>query len=66
MRQIVLGREDKDASNGDQQKNWVKTQKAAYKIDFIGWQKMYFYFQEIMGFIWSSFVVAGLAGITKK
>ncbi|HLX92418.1 MAG TPA: hypothetical protein VKR32_12090, partial [Puia sp.] len=37
-----------------------------YKFDFGGWQLWYFYFQEMMGFILSSFVVAGLAGITKK
>jgi hypothetical protein len=37
-----------------------------FKIDFGGWQEAYFYFQKIMGFVLSSFVVAGLAGITKK
>jgi hypothetical protein len=37
-----------------------------YKIDFGGWQEIYFYFHKVMGFVLSSFVVAGLSGITKK
>lgn len=37
-----------------------------YKIDFGGWQETYFYFHKVMGFVLSSFVVAGLSGITKK
>jgi hypothetical protein len=37
-----------------------------YKLDFHGWQLLYFYCHKIMGFILSSFVVAGLSGITKE
>jgi hypothetical protein len=37
-----------------------------YKLDFHGWQLLYFYFHKIMGVILSSFVVAGLSGITKE
>jgi hypothetical protein len=37
-----------------------------YKLDFSGWQLLYFYFHRIMGVILSSFVVAGLSGITKE
>jgi len=38
-----------------------------YKIQGVtGWQIYYFYFHELMGFLLGSFVVAGLAGVTKK
>ena len=37
-----------------------------YKIDFDGWQQIYFYIHKVMGFVLSSFVLAGLSGITKK
>ncbi|HXB09228.1 MAG TPA: hypothetical protein VNW04_19020, partial [Puia sp.] len=37
-----------------------------YKLDFHGWQLAYFYIHKMMGFILSSFVLAGLAGITKR
>jgi hypothetical protein len=37
-----------------------------YKLDFHGLQLAYFYFHKIMGVILSSFVVAGLSGITKE
>ncbi len=40
----------------------------AFKItsDFSGWQLYYFYFHELIGYLLGSFVLAGLAGITKK
>lgn len=37
-----------------------------YKFDFGGWQLAYFYIHKIIGFLLSSFVLAGLSGITKK
>lgn len=39
---------------------------ANMKIALKGWHAAYFYFQGMMGYVLSSFIVAGLAGITKK
>jgi len=35
------------------------------KIDLEGWQRYYFYFHKIMGYVLASFVIAGLSGLTK-
>jgi len=37
-----------------------------YKLDFDGWQLGYFYVHKIIGFLLTSFVIAGFSGITKK
>ncbi len=34
-------------------------------IDFAGWHRYYFYFHQIMGYVLASFLIAGLAGLTK-
>jgi len=35
------------------------------KIDLQGWPRYYFYTHKIMGYVLASFLIAGLAGLTK-
>jgi len=34
-------------------------------VDLAGWARYYFYFHQIMGYVLASFLIAGLAGLTK-
>lgn len=43
----------------------VKLREKHYKIDLKGWQRYYFYFHQLMGYILGSFLIAGLSGLTK-
>lgn len=44
----------------------IKLQGSHYEVPLVGGIKYYFFFQQIMGYILASFLVAGLSGITKK
>jgi hypothetical protein len=62
--------------------NFTLTEKLAYSFDLLlpiieldkrhsleaiaGWGRYYFYLHELLGYVLGSFIVAGLAGITKK
>jgi hypothetical protein len=35
------------------------------KVDLEGWARYYFYFHKLMGYVLASFLIAGLAGLTK-
>ncbi len=46
----------------------IKLREAHYEVDFAGgfrWERYFFYFHQIMGYVLASFLVAGLAGLTK-
>ncbi len=43
----------------------IKLRESHYKIDLAGYARYYFYFQITMGYVLASFLVAGLAGLTK-
>ncbi len=36
------------------------------KVDISGWQRYYFYFHQLSGFVLASVVLAGLAGVIRK
>jgi hypothetical protein len=44
----------------------VELNKIYDQIQLASWQKYYFYFHKVMGYILASFIIAGLSGITKK
>jgi hypothetical protein len=43
----------------------IKLRERHYSIDLAGWPRYYFYFHKSIGFVLASFLVAGLAGLTK-
>jgi len=43
----------------------VRLRDAHYKVDLTGWARYYFYFHKVMGYVLASFLIAGLAGLTK-
>jgi hypothetical protein len=43
----------------------IVLRKAHHEIDLAGWARYYFYFHKAMGYVVVSFIVAGLAGLTK-
>jgi hypothetical protein len=36
-----------------------------YQIDLAGWPRYYFYMHKVMGYVLASFLITGLAGLTK-
>jgi hypothetical protein len=43
----------------------VKLREYHYRVDLKGWARYYFYFHKLMGYVLASFLIAGLAGLTK-
>jgi hypothetical protein len=43
----------------------IKLREKHYEIDLRGWPRYYFYMQKIMGYVLASFLIVGLAGLTK-
>jgi hypothetical protein len=43
----------------------IHLREAHYEIDLNGYARYYFYFHKTMGFVLASFLIAGLAGLTK-
>jgi len=43
----------------------VKLRDYHYTVDLKGWARYYFYFHKLMGYVLASFLIAGLAGLTK-
>jgi hypothetical protein len=43
----------------------IRLREKHYQIDLEGWPRYYFYLHKIMGYVLASFLIAGLAGITK-
>jgi hypothetical protein len=43
----------------------VKLREKHYDVDLKGWPRCYFYLHKIMGFVLASFLIAGIAGLTK-
>ena len=43
----------------------IQLRKAHYDIDLKGFARYWFYFHKIMGYVLASFLIAGLAGLTK-
>ncbi len=43
----------------------IQLRKKHYEIDLQGWPRYYFYFHRIAGYVLASFLIAGLAGLTK-
>jgi uncharacterized protein YjbI with pentapeptide repeats len=43
----------------------IKLREMHYKIDLQGWARYYFYAHKITGFLLASFLIAGIAGLTK-
>lgn len=43
----------------------IRLREKHYQIDLQGWPRYYFYVHKIMGYVLASFLIAGLAGITK-
>jgi len=43
----------------------IQLRRKHYEIDLSGWQRYYFYFHKIVGFMLASFLIAGLSGLTK-
>jgi hypothetical protein len=43
----------------------IELRKEHYDIRLSGWARYYFYLHKMMGFVLASFVIAGLAGLTK-
>jgi hypothetical protein len=43
----------------------IRLRERHYQIDLRGWPRYYFYLHKIMGYVLASFLIAGLAGITK-
>ncbi|MDO8546329.1 MAG: hypothetical protein Q7R68_03120 [Nitrospirales bacterium] len=44
----------------------IKLREIHYHVDLDGWARYYFYIHKAMGFILASFLIAGLAGLTKS
>jgi hypothetical protein len=43
----------------------IRLREEHYKIDLRGWVRYYFYLHKIMGYVLASFLIAGVAGLTK-
>jgi uncharacterized protein YjbI with pentapeptide repeats len=43
----------------------IRLRKMHYRVDLEGWARYYFYFHKIMGYVLATFLIAGLAGLTK-
>jgi hypothetical protein len=43
----------------------IRLRDKHYQIDLHGWARYYFYLHKIMGYVLASFLIAGIAGITK-
>ena len=43
----------------------IELRKKHYDIDLQGWPRYYFYVHKIMGYVLASFLIAGIAGLTK-
>jgi hypothetical protein len=43
----------------------IRLREKHYRIDLKRWQRYYFYFHKVMGYVLTSFVIAGLSGLTK-
>jgi len=43
----------------------IELRKKHYDIDLEGWPRYYFYVHKIMGYVLASFLIAGIAGLTK-
>ena len=43
----------------------IRLREKHYQIDLEGWPRYYFYVHKIMGYVLASFLIVGLAGITK-
>ncbi len=43
----------------------IKLNEKHMEIDIAGWQRYYFYFHKIMGFLLASFLLAGISGLTR-
>jgi hypothetical protein len=43
----------------------IRLREKHYQIDLEGWPRYYFYFHKIMGYVLASFLIVGLAGLTK-
>jgi hypothetical protein len=43
----------------------IKLREKHYEIDLMGWPRYYFYVHKIAGYVLASFLIAGVAGLTK-
>jgi hypothetical protein len=43
----------------------IKLREKHYDIDLPGWERYYFYFHKVMGYLLASFLIAGVSGLTK-
>jgi hypothetical protein len=43
----------------------VKLREYHYSVDLKGWARYYFYVHKLMGYVLASFLIAGIAGLTK-
>jgi hypothetical protein len=43
----------------------IRLREKHYQTDLKGWIRYYFYFHKIMGYVLASFLIAGIAGLTK-
>ncbi len=43
----------------------IRLRERHYQIDLQGWSRYYFYAHKVMGYVLASFLIAGLAGMTK-
>ena len=43
----------------------IRLRESHYQVDLTTWARYYFYFHKIMGYVLASFLLAGLAGLTK-
>jgi hypothetical protein len=43
----------------------IRLRERHYQIDLKGWVRYYFYLHKIMGYVLASFLIAGIAGLTK-
>jgi hypothetical protein len=43
----------------------IRLREKHYQMDLNPWVRIYFYFHKIMGYVLASFLIAGIAGLTK-
>ena len=43
----------------------IRLRESHYQVDLKTWARYYFYFHKIMGYVLASFLISGLAGLTK-
>src|SRR4029077_5637671 len=43
----------------------IRLRDKHYQIDLEGWPRYYFYVHKVMGYVLASFLITGLAGLTK-